>query len=76
MLNAEVEVTTLLLPELLKVFTGRDVKFEVVCFDFHRFTAQFIKIVFSQAQLTESELSTLLLHPRVDQLEFGVFFAD
>jgi len=75
-LDAEVEVTALLLPKLLKVLSFGDVEFEVVLLHVQRLLAQFVEQIALEAQLGKSEVSAVLVTPGVDQLELGELLLD
>jgi len=75
-LNAEVKMAAMLLPELFKVVALSRVELKIVLLNFHGLFEQLVKEVLLQAKLTECKLSSLLLHSRVDKLELGVSFTN
>lgn len=75
-LNAELEVATLLLPEFLEVLALSQFKRKWPLLDLKFIFAQFVEHVSLESQLGESNMAAVGVHSGVNQFEFGVLFLD
>lgn len=66
-------MAALFLPEFLELFAICDIEGEVVLLDLESGSAKLVKNVTLDSELTEGDLSTVLVHSGVDELELGVF---
>lgn len=76
MLNAELEMAALLLPELFEFFTSSLFKSELSFLNSKSIGAQIINTVVFDSQGRKSQMTTVIVHTRIDQLEVGVAFFD